>query len=80
MSEMPESRKKTEGNASFAFVSLLHLGAQANMREQMKKKKDRNKKERKIKNLPYSLPEVVTSYVLLLKLCQFKKTKKKKKA
>lgn len=44
MSEMPESRKKTEGNASFAFVSLLHLGAQANMREQMKKKTETKRK------------------------------------
>lgn len=47
MSEMPESRKKTEGNASFAFVSLLHLGAQANMREQMKKRKKQKGKENK---------------------------------
>lgn len=76
MGETPESREKTEGNASFAFVSLLHLDAQANMRERMGKKR-RNKKERNKKNKPIRLPEVVTSYVLLLKLCWVQKTKQK---
>lgn len=71
MSETPESREKTEGNASFAFVSLLHLDAQANMREQMEKKEETKRKGKKKK--PFRLLEVVTSYVLLLKLCQFLK-------
>lgn len=69
MSETPESRKKTEGDASFAFVSLLHLDTQANMREEMKKRNKQKGKENKKPS--YSLPEVVASYVLLLKLCQF---------
>lgn len=44
MGETPESREKTEGNASLAFVSLLHLDTQANMREQMGKKEETKRK------------------------------------